>query len=474
MNMRWMGALILAAVGVLLALLEPFPALSRSGHQVLMGLLIGVGLWIFQPGKLAFAVATCLVLAIFLMVGVDAPLVFAGFTSSTIWILLPATAFGYVLTKTGLGKRIALLVIKTFHPSYLNMTLAWLIIGLILSAFTPSIVIRIAIVMPIAVSCAGMLKLEPGSRGNAYILLIAWAMAIIPGSGWLTGSLWGPITLGMYDKVESLSGTLTSRAWMAAMALPMFVLTVLVVAGLYVVLRPRPLVGLTRDSFAQAYRELGPWSRQEKTSTVILVLAFALFMTETLGLHHLNVVVVCLAAFFAFYAFGVLDTEDFSKGIAWNLLVFLGGVLSLTGIFKATGVSGWIEGMIFPALAPFEGLPWLFVLVLPLFMFAWRFIDIAWMIPTISLLVALLPSIQNRFGIHPLVLSCLMIMAGNFALLTYMQPFAFLGSTLSGERSWTPGQLCRYGLVYLVSCVGALAASLLYWQATGFLGAGGE
>ena len=468
MNGKFIGALAFAAAGILIAALEPMTTLSPAGHRILAGLACGVGLWIFQPGKIPLAATTCLVLTVFLAAGIDQKLVFSGFISSAIWVLIPATAFGYVLTKTGLGRRLALLVLRAFRPSYLNMTIAWLLIGLILSAFTPSIVIRIAIVMPIALNCTNVLGLEKGSRGNAFILLIAWAMAIVPGSGWLTGSLWGPIFMGMYEKVGALKPLLTSGSWAAAMALPMALLTVFLVAGLYLVLRPAPLKGLTRDAFQEAYRTLGPWTRDEKVATVILVLTFLLFITESL--HGVAVVPICLGAFFAFYASGILVTDDIAKGIAWNLIIFLGGVLGFTGVFAATGVSAWLEQMIFPVLTPFGQNPWVFVMVVPLFMFAWRFIDIAWMIPTMAVLITLLPAIHTRFGIHPLVTSCLMIMAGNFALLAYMQPFAVMGATLAGEKSWTEGQLLRYGAVYALACLLTLAASTAYWKLAGFIG----
>lgn len=468
MSGKLAGALAFVAAGILVAVLEPVETLSPAGHRVLAGLACGVGFWIFQPGKIPIAATTCLVLTVFLAAGINQKLVFSGFVSSAIWVLLPATAFGYVLTKTGLGQRLALLVIRTFRPSYLNMTIAWLIIGLILSAFTPSIVIRIAIVMPIALNCTNVLGLEKGSRGSAFILLIAWAMAIVPGSGWLTGSLWGPISMGMYEKVEALKPLLTSGSWASAMALPMALLTALLIAGIYLVLRPAPLRGLTRDAFQEAYRALGPWTRHEKISTVILVVTFLLFVTEKL--HGVGVVPICLGAFFAFYALGVLVTDDIPKGIAWNLIIFLGGVLSFTSVFESTGVSAWLEKMILPALTPFGRSPLVFVMVVTLFMFAWRFIDIAWMIPTMTMLITLLPGIHARFGIHPLVTSCMMVMAGNFALLAYMQPFAVMGSTLAGEKSWTEGQLLRYGAVYAVACLLTLAASTVYWKAAGFIG----
>jgi anion transporter len=469
MKIRWIGALSCSAIGIFLAVATPIGSLSPLGHYVFMGLLIGMGFWIFQPEKMAFAITSCLVMAIFIIVGVDKKLVFAGFMSDSTWILIPATAFGYVLTKTGLGKRLAFLVIKTFKPTYLNMIIAWLIIGLILSAFTPSILIRIAIIIPIAVGCASTLKLKPGSKGNAFILLIAWAMAIIPGSGWLTGSLWGPITLGMYGKVEGLKDLCTNGAWMGAMMLPFILLSLLIVTGLYLLIKPDKLTIQSREAFISEYENLGPWSREEKLSTIILVLTFLLFVTEKL--HGLGNVPVCLGAFFLFFAVRVLEPDDIQKGVAWNLIIFLGCVLAMPAIFANpdVGISAWIKERVFPLLSNFNQNPWLFVMFVPMVMFAWRFIDIAWMIPTMALLVSMLPAIQTEFGIHPLVTSCLMIMAGNFAFLPYMQPFALMGSALAKERSWTPGQLMLYGMVYLVSCLLTLGFSMVYWGATGFV-----
>lgn len=469
MNNKWIGALCCAAVGILLAVTTPIASLSPLGHNVLMGLMVGMGLWIFQPVKMPFAITSCLVMAFFITVGVDKKLVFTGFISDSTWILIPATAFGYVLTKTGLGRRLAFLVIKIFKPTYINMAIAWLIIGLILSAFTPSILIRIAIVMPIASGCASTLKLEPGSKGNAFILLVAWAMAIIPGSGWLTGSLWGPITLGMYGKVEGLKELCTPGAWMSAMMLPMFLLTVLIISGLFLALKPGKLELQSRDAFIKDYENLGPWSREEKLSTIILLLTFLLFVTEKL--HGLANVTVCLGAFFLFFAARVLEPDDIQKGVAWNLILFLGTVLAMPAIFANpdVGISVWIKGLVFPLLSSFNQNPWLFVLIVPLIMFAWRFLDIAWMIPTMALLVSMLPTIQTEFGIHPLVTSSLLIMAGNFAFLPYMQPFALMGSALAKERSWTPNHLMRYGVVYLAGCLVTLTVSMMYWKTIGFI-----
>ncbi|MGI6119528.1 MAG: hypothetical protein ACOYIB_02985, partial [Desulfosporosinus sp.] len=44
--------------------------------------------------------------------------VFSGFTSPALWTLIPALFLGFVLAKTGLGKRIAYLGMKSTKLSY--------------------------------------------------------------------------------------------------------------------------------------------------------------------------------------------------------------------------------------------------------------------------------------------------------------------------------------------------------------------
>ncbi|MBN1601682.1 MAG: anion permease [Chitinispirillaceae bacterium] len=469
MNNRWIGVVICSIAGILLAVFTPIQSLNPMGHKVLMALIMGLGLWIFQPGKMPFAVGACLLMAMLLLVGVSRNLVFAGFTSDSTWILIPATAFGYVLTKTGLGRRLAFLVIKTLKPTYLNLTVSWLIVGLILSAFTPSILIRIAIVMPIAAGCTSTLKLEPGSRGNTFLLLIAWTMAVIPGSGWLTGSLWGPVMMGMYSKVDGLKELCTPGLWMSAMMVPMLTMTGLIVGGIYWVFKPEPLDIEDSEAFVEEYSKLGSWSRSEMFSGIILAATFVMFVTEKI--HGVGNVTACLLSFFLLFVVKVLEPDDIQKGVSWNLILFLGCILALPAIFSSPdiGISDWIKGTISPMISSFGGNQLFFILVAVVVMYLWRFFDIAWMIPSMALLVTMLPTVQTELGIHPLVTSCLIIFAGNFTFVTYMQPFSLMGSSLVKERSWTSQQLMQYGVVYLASTFITIFISFAYWKIVGLV-----
>lgn len=219
-NAKIIGVVVFAAVGILVGLIRPFSGLMLQGHLVLATVIIALGLWIFRPGNLPYAAGGALVIAGCLTFGLQYNDAAAGFVSSAVWVLIPALYFGYALQKTGLGKRIAYFVLKSFKPGFFTIIISWFIIGVILSAFTPSITVRVAIVMPIALSIVDACKLTKGSRGASLITMVAWAMAVFPGTGWLTGSLYGPIMVGFLpDELKPLA---TFDTWFQIMALPWF------------------------------------------------------------------------------------------------------------------------------------------------------------------------------------------------------------------------------------------------------------
>jgi len=191
MDRRLWGILLFSAVGIGVGIGKPFaPELSPEGHAVLMSVLVAVSVWIFGTRWVPLSIGSMVMMMLLTASGVKLSIVFNGYTTRAVWILIPALFFGFALNVTGLGKRLAYWVIGLFRPSYLSLTVSWVLIGLLLSVLTPSISVRIAIVIPIAVASVEICRLKYGSNGAALILLSAWSMVLIPGSGWLTGSLW--------------------------------------------------------------------------------------------------------------------------------------------------------------------------------------------------------------------------------------------------------------------------------------------
>jgi anion transporter len=458
--------MVLLAVIIMMA--KPFSAnLNDTAQLMLGGILIALSIWIFKPFNLSYS-AGGLFLALFaLALGLKPAVVFSGFTQSAIWTLVPALFFGFTLQKTGLGNRIALAIIKLFKPSYVSLVLAWVLIGVALSLLTPSSTVRVAIMLPIAMQCCELFKLEKGSKGNSLILLTAFGMAIIPGSGWMTGVLWGPIISGMINSVPETQGLVTFDNWFTVMFVPIAITTILLVAGSLVVLKPKEK--LSKDAIdAIKEKTLSKISRQEIIAGVILVAVFIMFLTSKV--HGIPDAAVCLAAVFLFFLTGVLETKDFNSGVNWDLIVFIAIALSFSALFNETGISSWLAGIVVPTLAPIAGNPFLFMFCIMTFVFLWRFFDVALFIPTIAILVPILPSIQEAYLISPLVWLFIFVMAGNSFVMAYQNMWAMMSRSISGDRAFTHRHLGIYGILYFAACFIALLVALPMWISAGLFG----
>lgn len=115
--------------------------------------------------------------------------------------------------------------------------LMWAVIGVVLSLLTPSIMVRVVLITPIALYCVDFCNLAEGSKGRSLILITAWLMMVIPGTAWLTGGLFGPILNGFFSTVPGLN-QVSFGDWARVSLLPVAILAVLAVVGEYFVLKP--------------------------------------------------------------------------------------------------------------------------------------------------------------------------------------------------------------------------------------------
>ena len=92
--------------------------LGVQGQWALIGIVLTLGIWIFRPFGLPFSAGALFFAAFMLSIGMPASTVFSGFTHTAIWTLVAALYFGFVLKKTGLGHRIAFMILKLFKPTY--------------------------------------------------------------------------------------------------------------------------------------------------------------------------------------------------------------------------------------------------------------------------------------------------------------------------------------------------------------------
>lgn len=464
-RLKAIGLGLILSIGLIIGLSRPFqPMLGATGHYSLMMLIITVGLWIFRPFDLSFGAASGLLMAALLAVGVPAEAVFSGFSGSAIWTLIPALFFGFALAKTGLGRRIASFGMNIVPLTYPGLVMMWALIGIVLSLLTPSITVRVVIVTPIALQSVELLGLAKGSRARSLILLIAWAMAMIPGIGWQTGSLAGPVISGFYAANPAL-GMIDFSSWARVSLLPVAIVTLLTLLGGYLLLRPDSPLRVPRDVFEQAYQKLGPLSRHELITAIVLTFSFLMFTTS--GLHGIPDVATVLFAWFILNLTGIIEPKDISSGISWDLVVFIGTAMGFGSVMDRTGISDWLADHLVGLIAPITTSPWIFVYVVLIVFFLWRFVDIATFIPTFAIITAIVPEVSRQYGIDPLVWVPLMALAQNAFFLSYTNMFALIAEASLGDKGWRSSELSLFGIIYFLAILLAMTIAIPYWQSLG-------
>ena len=467
-KVKYAGSLLFVVLGATVALTQAFqPDLDFRGHLTVMMLLITIGLWIFRPFDISFSITSCFFLASLLIIGVPAADVFSGFSQNAVWTLIPALFFGFALAKTGLGKRIAYFCMKSIKVTIPTMLLMWAVIGVTLSLLTPSITVRVVIIIPIALQCIEVCKLAEGSKARSLILITAWAMAVIPGTGWLTGSLAGPILSGFYDSTQGLEAV-DFASWLKVSLLPVALISIFTVIVGYFLLKPEEKISLGKEVFKEEYAKLGKMSFHEKVTGIVLSACFIMFTTNSI--HHVPDAATCLVGLFILGLTRCILAKEVSTGISWDLVVFIGTAMGFGAVFTVTGVSAWMSNLLVSAIAPITTSPWLFVMVILLLMFIWRFVDIATFIPTMAIVSSIAPAVATQFGIDPLVWIPLLCIAMNSFFFSYTNMFALVGEANTGAKGWTAGHLTRYGTGYFVVSMLVMCAAIPYWMSLGLFG----
>lgn len=465
-SIRRAGIFVFGAIAVLISLLKPFPGLTPQGHHVLSIVLISLALWIVKTGETPYLGGCALLIAGSLMSGLPLSTVTCGYISGAIWVLIPALFFGYALVKTGLGKRIAYFVLKSFTPNYGTICLSWFIIGLLLSVLTPSIVVRLAIVMPIAVHIIEACEIEHRSKGSALISLTAWATAILPGTAWQTGSLWGIILpMGFYP--EALKPLATSATWFLYMAVPWLLITLIFLVLVFIIFRPGKPLGIRRELLQERYRELGRIKADEIVCGVILLCVIMLFSTERWT--GIKTAEVALAGLAALIFFGIVKVHDVSSGINWDIVNFIAVAIGLTSLFNASGFSAYLKPFVEPYAISLAHNPLIFILAVTVTLWVVRFVDVPWGYTTIALVSMFMTPLYETFNLHPVFISVAMIAAGNSFFLAYQQPFAVIGDSMMQSKGWSGRHVAIGGLLYAVAVLTGIVISYFYWKTMGLV-----
>ena len=292
----------------------------------------------------------------------------SGFSNGVIWLIFAAFMFALGYQKTGLGRRISLVLIKYLGKNTLGLGYAIAFSDGILAPFMPSNTARSAgTIYPVASNIPPMFNStadnEPRKIGS-YLCWVAFAATCVTSSMFLTAL--APNLLAVDLIAKSADIHITWGGWakvMIPVMLPLFLLT----PWLAYVVYP-PTQKHSPEAPAWAAEELEKMGRI--TAKELLMLGYALMALifwifgKELGV---NGTVAAIFVLSLMTLTGIITWNDVisNKG-AWNVLVWFATLVAMASGLKKAGVLAWLGGLVSVYL---QGLPPVSVALLLVFLF---------------------------------------------------------------------------------------------------------
>ena len=292
----------------------------------------------------------------------------SGFSNSVIWLIFAAFMFGTGYEKTGLGRRIALILVKKMGHRTLFLGYAVMFSELILAPVTPSNSARGAgIIYPIIRNLPPLYQSQPNDSSSrsigSYIMWMGIVADCVTSAIFLTAMAPNLLLIGLMKSASH--ATLSWGDWFLGM-LPLSILLVLLVPWLAYVLYPPVLKsGDQVPRWAETeLQAMGPLCSREKRMLGLMVGALVLWIFgDTLGVDATTASFVGLSILLLS---GVLSWEDVkSEKGAWDTLIWFAALLMMANQLKKLGFTTWFGNLIGDSLSStMHGTSWVIVLLL--------------------------------------------------------------------------------------------------------------
>ncbi len=293
----------------------------------------------------------------------------SGYGDTTVWLVVSAFLIAGAVSRTGLGTRIALMLVSLMGKTSVGLAYSLCGAELILGPVVPSNTARGGgILAPVMQSLAGAMGSTPDrepKKIGEYLALVGAHANLITAAMFLTGMAANPLVAKAAKDIMNVD--FDWATWALGAIVPG--LTGLALLPWYIKWLAPPQIKDTTAAYEKAKTDLtsmGRWSRGEKIMGLVFVLLIALWSTKAIhGLH------TTLVAWIGVCVLLVTNTEKWSDMVgnskAWDTLIWLGGLLTMANMLKASGFIAWFADNIGVMIEGIDGMTVAIVLALVYF-----------------------------------------------------------------------------------------------------------
>jgi len=284
--------------------------------------------------------------------------VLLGFSNQTVWLIFAAYLFARAIGSTGLGMRVAYVLIRRFATTPLRLGYAIVSAGMLVAPFVPSDTARGAgVVFPVTRSLALAFASEPGPsarRIGSFLMLTGFHGNYLASAVFLTSMVANPLIAQFVMKIANLE--ITWLGWLAGSCVP--ALFSLAAVPYFIHRWHRPEISDTapaRTMAADRLKEMGRMSPREKGLVVILFAVMIGWVTSPW--HGIGNAFVALTGVCAQLLTGLLDWDELlSETKAWDVLLWFAPLIMMADELNSGGVVKVLSESLFVHLAGLSGI----------------------------------------------------------------------------------------------------------------------
>ncbi|QDU56293.1 DASS family sodium-coupled anion symporter [Aeoliella mucimassa] len=290
--------------------------------------------------------------------------VLSGFGHTTVWLVVAAFFISGAMIQSGLGRRIALMMVAKLGNTTLGLGYALAAAELVLAPFVPSNTARGGgLMMPIVDSMSKVLGSTPNEsprRAGEYLVLCGAHLNLITAAMFLTGMAANPLVSKAASDI--LQVEFGWGMWLKGSIVPGLISLGVVPWVLYRLAPPQLSDShAAQEAVANELNEMGKWSRHQIIMGSVLMVMLFLWATgpiqELLLGGKLHATWVAMSGVLTLVVAGVLPYEKVTgNSSAWDTLLWLGGLVAMADALKATHFVDWFAEQVQANLGGITGI----------------------------------------------------------------------------------------------------------------------
>ena len=269
-----------------------------------------------------------------------------GFSSTAFCLVAAALFLATAMTKTGLDKRIALMVLSKLGTKSNHVVIGVICCGFILSFFVPSTTARVACLVPIVLGMISAFGVPLKSRFAGMLMITVAQVDSVWNVGIKTAAAQNMVAVNFIR--SQLGVDISWMDWFIAAA-PFALLMSFALYHVMMFLMPPEIKEIPggKDTIKKLLAEMGKITTNEIKLLVISICLLFLWTTEK-KLHVLDTSTTTMIAITLLMLpkIGVMQWQEVVNKINWGTVVLFGVGISLGGALLSTKAATWLANVI--------------------------------------------------------------------------------------------------------------------------------